>query len=167
MLPGALHLCYKSLDTQKHRVGIAYPVSRESAFGRCYIEVAITYRSRDERWIGLLHDILKPVVQHRTDDVAYISALVFFESVALLTGRGLTLHVEGEVNRWLLFVCCCKYYHLLVVRYRIVNTRLSIRLCRYSAKDTLHFSLNSLNVYVAYHNDGLQIGAIPLAVIIT
>ena len=54
-----------------------------------------------------------------------------------------------------------------IIIYRIVNPFSCIRLCRYIGKHSLNFRLNSVYIDITYDNNTLQIGTIPLFIVIS
>ena len=58
------------------------------------------------------------------------------------------------------------YYHLLVVRYRIVSALWGTCWYRVVIKEALYLGFNLVHIDVAHNDNSLQVGTIPLVVIV-
>ena len=57
--------------------------------------------------------------------------------------------------------------HLVIIVHRIVDALGRILVCLNLTKELLDFPLHHIHVEVTHHHDGLQVGAIPLLIVVT
>ena len=86
----------------------------------------------------------------------------------IASSSSLPLHHQGEIDRWLLIVGTVEDYHVLIVTDGVVYALSGIgSRRRYVGKGLPYLVFYLVNVDVTHYNDGLQVGAIPLLIVVT
>ena len=166
MLAHTLRLGHGSSQSAQNVVRLAAYRHGESLLGTAYEEVAGASRGTHVRRVGLLAQFAETYTQHRTNQTVHVVAAQVLLVVLPLVGRGVTLHVQVNHDGRLLLVLLYGDNHPLIVGNGIVDAL--GRMLRHGnlREKRLHLLLNLVDVDVAYYNDGLQVGAIPLLVVV-
>ena len=167
MLAGALHGRCQCRDAAQHVLLLTTGKTARGIFGGGEEELPVTQGSRDEGGVGLFGEFLQAVVHHLPHDVGEVAVTIVGFGVALLPRCGLALHVEGEEGDGLFGVLLLKENHPLVVRNGIVDALGRVGRHRDGREEVLNLLFDAIDIDVAHHDDGLQVGAIPLLVVVT
>ena len=107
-----------------------------------------------------------PLTQYEHGESRLVAAEECLACGSRLSWLGIVLHIEREVERGLLVVGLGVYYHLLVVGHCIVGALRGTCWYRVVIKETLYLGFNLVDIDVAHYDDALQVGTIPLVVIV-
>ena len=138
----------------------------KSVLGVAHEEGAVAHGGRHEGRVGQLGKVVQAVGEHGLDKRAHIGVAVILLAVALLARRGVALHVEGEIAGGLLLVGTGKDDEVLVVGNGEILAAGGVAGHGNGGKKLADFLLHLVNVDVAHHDDGLQVGAVPFVVIV-
>ena len=139
---------------------------RESLLRAAEEEVAGTARTALEGRHGLLLQLVQTAVEHRGDESVHIVAAQVSLVVLLRVGRGRPLHVEVAEHDGLLLILLDADNHRVVVVHRIVDALGGVLRHGDGGEELLDFPLHLVHVDVAHDDDGLQVGPIPLIIIV-
>ena len=166
MLTGAFSLGHGSLKTAQDAVLLAADGHGEGLLGTADEEGTGTAGGAEEGWVGLLAHLAKTAVEHGAYEVVYVVGANILLVVLLAVGRGIVLHIEMGHDDGLLLVLLDVDYHALVVGHGVVDALGRVDGLGNLREECLDFLFYLVDVDVAHDDDGLQVGAIPLVVVV-
>ena len=120
-----------------------------------------------EKWrVGLLAQVAQAAVHHVADESVDIVGTQILLRVLLVIGGGIALHIEVSHDNRLFLVLEHSGNHTFVVGHGIVDALGGIDRLGYLREERLDLPFHLVDINVAYDNDGLQVGAIPLLVVV-
>ena len=115
---------------------------------------------------SLLAQLGQTVVDHGTYQVVDITATQIFLVVLLCIRRDITLLIEMTQHHRLFLILLNVNDHLVVIADGIVFALGRILGSWNLREELLDFLLHLVNVHIAHNDDGLQVGTIPLMVVV-
>ena len=167
VLAGTFHLAHSHRDTPQDIVLLTTDAQAEGILGAGHEELAILHRRTHERRISHLLFLSQAAVEHIGYQTADVILTLILHGVLQAIGSCLALHIEMTEDDRLLLVLLDGDDHLVVVGHWIVDTLGRILVSLDLAEEFLYLLLHLIHVEVAHHHDGLQVGAIPLLVVVT
>ena len=166
VLTGTLYGTYCGKDATQYVVLLTADRQREAVLGSAHKEAAGPGRSTLEGRNCLLAHLSQSVVQHRPYQGVHIVATQVLHVTLLRIGRSVTLLVEVEEHDGLFGVFLDIHDHRVVVVDGIVDALCTDLGQGDGREDLLDFLLHLVHVDVAHHYDSLQVGAIPLVIVV-
>ena len=166
LLPGLLAGCHGGHESAQNGLLLAAHTEREGILRAAEEEAGGTGRGTLEGRHGLLFQLGEAIVQHPTDEPVDIVAAQIVLGVLLIIGRSLALHVEMAEHDGLFGVFLYIDNHLLVVANGIIHTLGTILGQGDGREHLLDLLLHLVHIDIAHHYDSLQVGAIPLIIIV-
>ena len=167
VLAHSLHLSHSRSDATQYVVLLAAYAEAEGVAGARYEEHSVAHRAAHiGRVGGLLALVCQSAVEHVDDEPLHISVALIVHGGLLCAGRRCALHVEMSQRDGLLAVFLYRHYHAVAAVYGVVDA-----LCRVLgggnfAKEPFDFGFHAVYIYVAHHNHRLEVGPVPLVIIV-
>ena len=138
----------------------------KSLFGLGNEEATRTCRGTEHRRRIEPFEVGEPLAKHGCYEVFYVS-IAHIASLGFLRKRcGGVFHVKTSQNYWLFAILFYGHNHAFVVGHGVIDALRRVLGCGNGREQLLNLGLDGIYVDVAHHYDGLQVGTIPLVIII-